>query len=78
VVIGFPVHRHVSVERMARRLAPYDYQRAAFFLRAEIEKVAARRLSAGLPVHIVEKQMEQFGRAVLRRLEVLDNLGGAA
>ncbi|WP_262296839.1 DUF6074 family protein [Microvirga sesbaniae] len=70
----------VLVRKLALRFVQYDDKRAQFFLRRELEQIACRRLSAGVPEAIVAHQCAQLETAVwseILRLEAETN-GGAA
>jgi hypothetical protein len=78
VLIGFPISRHLSVEKLAKRCAQYDPNRAAFFLRAECDKAYFRQLDRGIPEELADRNADALERAVWARMVILQRSGGDA
>jgi hypothetical protein len=72
----FPLHRHSMVETLARRLVRYEAARAAYFLRGEVNKIAATRVAKGIPAEIAAEQSAELESAVFCRLRTLHRYHG--
>ena len=70
-ILPFCIHKHVSIERMAQRIARYDEKRALAALHSEGEASFKAWVAAGYPEHIAQNLACQYEVALLRRLAVL-------
>jgi hypothetical protein len=78
-IVYLPITRRRDViMKLARRLSAYGGKQGRFFIRAELEKAAARRISKGIPASVAMDDVDTLERAIHVAAAVMFRPGDAA